>query len=42
MSGSNSTEMPFLEHLEELRWRLFRVALALAIGIGGAFLLIFT
>lgn len=42
MSGSNSTEMPFLEHLEELRWRLFRVAVALAIGIGGSFALIFS
>ena len=42
MSGSNSTEMPFLEHLEELRWRLFRVALALAVGIGGSFALIFS
>lgn len=42
MSGSNSAEMPFLEHLEELRWRLFKVALALAIGIGTSFVLIFS
>lgn len=42
MSGSNPAEMPFLEHLEELRWRLFRVAVALAIGIGGSFALIFS
>jgi len=42
MSGSNSSEMPFLEHLEELRWRLFKVALALAIGIGTSFVLIFS
>ncbi|MCA2985228.1 MAG: twin-arginine translocase subunit TatC [Gemmatimonas sp.] len=34
--------MPFLEHLEELRWRLFKIALALAIGIGVSFALIFS
>jgi len=27
------TEMPFLDHLEELRWRLFKVVLALAIAV---------
>jgi len=42
MAGSLPAEMPFLEHLEELRWRLFKVALALAIGIGLSFVLIFT
>lgn len=42
MTGSSPTEMPFLEHLEELRWRLFKIALALAIGIGAAFILIFS
>ena len=42
MSGSNSSEMPFLEQLEDLRWRLFKVALALAIGIGTSFVLIFS
>jgi len=42
MSGSNPAEMPFLEHLEELRWRLFKIALALAIGIGVSFALIFS
>lgn len=42
MAGSTPAEMPFLEHLEELRWRLFKVALALAIGIGLSFALIFT
>lgn len=42
MVGSNQAEMPFLEHLEELRWRLFRIALAIAIGVGGAFALLFT
>ncbi len=30
-------EMPFLDHLEELRWRLFKIVLALTIGIVGAF-----
>lgn len=35
-------EMPFLDHLEELRWRLFRCAVAVAIGVGGAFLLLYT
>lgn len=42
MAGNHSAEMPFLEHLEELRWRLFKVALALAIGIGVSFALIFS
>lgn len=42
MAGNTPAEMPFLEHLEELRWRLFKVALALAIGIGLSFVLIFT
>lgn len=32
-------EMPFLDHLEELRWRLVRVLAALAIGIGVGFAL---
>ena len=34
--------MPFLEHLEELRWRLFKCALAIALGVGLAFALIFS
>jgi len=42
MAGNSPGEMPFLEHLEELRWRLFKVAVALAIGIGVSFALIFT
>lgn len=37
MSGSTPGEMPFLEHLEELRWRLFKCAVAIAIGVGAAF-----
>jgi sec-independent protein translocase protein TatC len=35
-------EMPFLDHLEELRWRLFRSAVAIAIGIGTSFTLLVT
>lgn len=42
MVGVNQSEMPFLEHLEELRWRLFRCALAIAIGVGAAFVLLYT
>lgn len=34
--------MPFLDHLEELRWRLFKVLLALAIGFAIAFGLLST
>jgi len=34
--------MPFLDHLEELRWRLFRCAIAIAIGVVGAFALLYT
>ena len=36
MSSSNSVEMPFLDHLEELRWRLFKSAVAIALGVGVA------
>ena len=35
-------EMPFLDHLEELRWRLFRCAVAIAVGIGVSFGLLVT
>ena len=35
-------EMPFLDHLEELRWRLFRCAVAIAVGIGTSFALLVT
>ena len=37
-----SAEMPFLDHLEELRVRLFKVALALFLGVGVAFALLLT
>lgn len=42
MSAPNAAEMPFLEHLEELRVRLFKVALALAVGFGVSFGLLFS
>jgi Sec-independent protein secretion pathway component TatC len=42
MSSSNSVEMPFLDHLEELRWRLFKCAVAIALGVGVAFALLYT
>jgi sec-independent protein translocase protein TatC len=31
------TEMPFLDHLEELRWRIIWSLLALVVGVGAAF-----
>jgi len=34
--------MPFLDHLEELRWRLFRCAIAIALGVGVSFALLVT
>jgi sec-independent protein translocase protein TatC len=37
-----SAEMPFLDHLEELRWRLFRCAVAIAVGVGVSFGLLVT
>lgn len=33
MSIFTEGEMPFLDHLEELRWRLFKMVLALAVGV---------
>ncbi len=42
MSGTTQGEMPFLDHLEELRWRLFRCAIAIALGVGVAFALLVT
>jgi sec-independent protein translocase protein TatC len=35
-------EMPFLDHLEELRWRLFKVLITLAVGFVVAFILLST
>ncbi|MCC6432084.1 MAG: twin-arginine translocase subunit TatC [Gemmatimonadaceae bacterium] len=34
--------MPFLDHLEELRWRLLRCAIAIAVGVGVSFGLLLT
>ncbi|MCC6242872.1 MAG: twin-arginine translocase subunit TatC [Gemmatimonadaceae bacterium] len=42
MSESTQGEMPFLDHLEELRWRLFRIAIAIALGVGVSFALLVT
>ncbi len=42
MAGSNSVEMPFLDHLEELRWRLFKSALAIFVGVGISFGLLYS
>ena len=36
---SNRGEMPFLDHLEELRWRIFKAAGALMVGMGVSFVL---
>jgi sec-independent protein translocase protein TatC len=33
-------EMPFLDHLEELRWRILYALLALVVGVVGAFVLL--
>ena len=38
--GSNSAEMPFLDHLEELRWRIIWSLAALIVGVVGAFVLL--
>lgn len=41
MAAKKSDEMPFLDHLEELRWRLVWAIGALAVGLGiGAFIVI--
>jgi sec-independent protein translocase protein TatC len=37
MAVGNNAEMPFLDHLEELRWRLVWSLVALAIGLGIGF-----
>jgi sec-independent protein translocase protein TatC len=42
MASSTQLEMPFLDHLEELRWRLFKMAVAIALGVGIAFTLLYT
>ena len=37
----NAAEMPFLDHLEELRWRIIWSLAALVVGVGVAFFLVF-
>jgi sec-independent protein translocase protein TatC len=37
MAKNDSGEMPFLDHLEELRWRIIWSLVALVVGIGAAF-----
>ncbi|HEX6535077.1 MAG TPA: twin-arginine translocase subunit TatC [Gemmatimonadaceae bacterium] len=39
MATDDSTEMPFLDHLEELRWRIIWSLLALVVAVGVAFAL---
>jgi len=34
LGGGDAAEMPFLDHLEELRWRVLWSLLALAVGVG--------
>ena len=40
MPRSHNAEMPFLDHLEELRWRILWSLLALGVGIGIGFFLV--
>ncbi|HEX2717053.1 MAG TPA: twin-arginine translocase subunit TatC [Gemmatimonadaceae bacterium] len=40
MARRGTSEMPFLDHLEELRWRILWSLLALVIGVGVAFFLV--
>ena len=39
MSSQNAAEMPFLDHLEELRWRILRSLVALILGVLIAFVI---
>jgi sec-independent protein translocase protein TatC len=36
-TSTEQTEMPFLDHLEELRWRILKSLAALVVGVGAAF-----
>src|SRR5258706_13987288 len=38
---SSSAEMPFLDHLEELRWRIIWSLAALVVGVAIGFLIVF-
>lgn len=40
MSEHDGTEMPFLDHLEELRWRIIWSLVALVVGVAVAFVLL--
>lgn len=42
MPPGNQAEMPFLDHLEELRWRLIYSLAALAVGVGLSFYLLWS
>jgi sec-independent protein translocase protein TatC len=42
MTPPPQAEMPFLDHLEELRWRLFKILLAAAICVAVAFGVLFS
>lgn len=37
---ASGSEMPFLEHLEELRWRIFKSVAALGVGSALGFFLV--
>ncbi len=41
MPKDATTEMPFLDHLEELRWRIIWSVLAVAVGVGIGFFIMF-
>jgi len=40
-TSSNAAEMPFLDHLEELRWRIIWSLAALVVGVVAAFFVVF-
>jgi sec-independent protein translocase protein TatC len=40
MTKHDAVEMPFLDHLEELRWRILKSLGALVVGVGAAFALL--
>jgi len=39
-SGNDNAEMPFLDHLEELRWRIIWSLVALVLGVAAAFIVL--
>jgi len=38
--GPERGEMPFLDHLEELRWRLLKAFIAVAVGVGAGYFIV--